>query len=139
MNLYKQAEQSGSGLKRFQYEDDEPHFTPRIAGCLDWAESESLLMLVILKKHPHSLTSLRQFFLYDSVPLGYGYCLTTYQGNKDPLPSFEGEPFLVPLSGGADSILEQYWNTLDSKTKISLAVKTIDSRSQSSILIKNKY
>ncbi len=129
----------GTGLKRFQYEDDEPHFTPRIAGYLDWSGSEPLLMLVILKKHPQSSVLLRQFFLYDSVPLGYGYCLTTYQENSNPLASFEGEPFLVPLSGDANSILKQYWQALNPTTKIALATKTIDSQSQSSIFIENKY
>ncbi|MNL77323.1 hypothetical protein D3C87_2034730 [compost metagenome] len=41
------------------------------------------------------------------------------------MPSFEGEPKLVPLKGDAKQIADSYWSLLNEENRISLLVKTI--------------
>jgi IMP cyclohydrolase len=74
-------------LAAWDYEPDSPIFTPRISGCA--AGSRAGLSLV--RRGPEGLT-LRSYFEVLLRP-GTGRFVSTYQGpNRDPLPSFEGEP-----------------------------------------------
>ena len=52
----------------------------------------------------------------------------------DPLPSFQGDPILLPLDGNADEIASNYWNELDSDNRISLMAYV-----DNDIKIINKY
>jgi IMP cyclohydrolase len=77
-----------SALIDWEYEPDAPTFTPRISGCV---LPDGQAALSIIKKNAAGL-SLREYF---KIPLlaGKGKMISTYSGpNRDPLPSFEGEP-----------------------------------------------
>jgi IMP cyclohydrolase len=81
-------------LAAWEYEPDAPIFTPRISGCLVGGASG----LSVLRRGPSGET-LRNYF---EVPLREreGRLVSTYEGpNRDPLPSFAGEPRLVELTG----------------------------------------
>lgn len=147
----KQTDEIAQGLqqgKSFEeslfpqaHEPDAPHFTPRISACLDLRPQQEKAMLSCIKASPFNPEhSEHRFFHYQAIPPGYGYALTTYQGDGHPLPSFEGAPFLVPLAGTSTQIAETYWNALNEDNKISLAVKTIEPQTNAStcVLI-NKY
>ena len=41
----------------------------------------------------------------------------------DPLPSFQGEPILLPLKGDVEEIANTYWNELDKDNRISLGIR----------------
>ena len=126
-------------LRTRNHEPDGPHFTPRIAGAIHAATGQS--WLGILKADPDdSSRSLRQFFEFEALPAGFGWGITTYQGDGNPLPSYSGEPRLYPLGGTPDEILNLLWDHLDSDNRISLALKVIQRGSGASdILIRNKY
>ena len=47
-------------------------------------------------------------------------------GDGDPLPSFEGEPERVDLSGNIDEFTNTVWNSLNEENKVSLFVRFID-------------
>ena len=47
-----------------------------------------------------------------------------HDGN--PLPSFEGEPKLVEISGNIDEFTDMVWNSLNEENKVSLFVRYID-------------
>jgi IMP cyclohydrolase len=82
-------------LSAWDYEPDAPIFTPRISGCL--VRGSAGLSLV---RRGGSGEPLRSYF---EVPLreGEGRLVSTYEGpNRDPLPSFAGEPRRVALAGG---------------------------------------
>lgn len=138
----------GQFTENWQYEPDKPNFTPRITsvssieyyGDRSVEEKTILLQMSLLKKSPFGKSCERHLFSYNSLLAGAGYCITTYSGDGNPLPAFEGEPYLLPLTGTQEEILEAYWKVLDEENKISLAVKfiNIDTREQK-ILIKNKY
>lgn len=115
-------------LRTRAYEPDAPNNTPRIAGAV--ASPGTAAWLAILKADPTGPgRSLRQFFEFETLPAGLGWCLTTYEGDGDPLPSYSGEPMLLPLSGSGEVLLAEYWNGLHSGNRVALALKTIDSMS----------
>ena len=123
------------------HEPDAPHYTPRISGMLDLRGGKANLSLSILRSNPHdrSLTD-RTFFQLAAPPPGLGRCITTYAGDGDPLPSFSGEPLVVPCEGRGSDILQCYWEALDAGNRISLAVKTIHpDGSCRELLVKNRH
>jgi IMP cyclohydrolase len=123
------------------HEPDAPHYTPRISGMLDLRAQRAQLTLAILRVNPQNpeWTDRTFFQLAEPVP-GTGRGITTYAGDGDPLPSFSGEPWLLPLEGRGADVLERYWNGLDADNRISLAVKTVASDGTCrELLVKNRY
>ncbi|MCJ7485921.1 MAG: IMP cyclohydrolase [Candidatus Aminicenantes bacterium] len=83
-------------LAGWDFEPDAPIFTPRISGCL--VRGSAGLSLV---RRGEAGETLRSYF---EVPLreGEGRLVSTYEGpNRDPLPSFTGEPHRIELHGGS--------------------------------------
>ena len=128
-------------LAEEKHEPDAPNFTPRISACLNLHRKKEPLCLSIIKAKPQNTdASERCFFRYDTVPEGYGYGVTTYQSDGNPLPSFQGEPLLFPLQGNAQDIAKTYWNALNKDNRISLAVKSIHPESEtSSLIVMNRH
>lgn len=128
-------------LKRWQYESDEPNFTPRITASifLGEASSDYYAEMATIRKSPKS-ESCHQISHRKLMEPGLGYCITTYSGNGNPLPSFSGTPYLLPLTGNQEEITETIWETLNEENRISLAVKFIDiSTGKSRLNVMNKY
>ena len=126
-------------LRGREYEPDLPNFTPRITAVSSIAKGRTALFMSVLRKSPFGEGCDR--FTYELTPApGFGYCITTYSGDGDPLPSFSGDPVLMPLVGGIEEIANDYWVALNGENRISLAVKSIQiSSGNSSIHIINKY
>jgi IMP cyclohydrolase len=83
-----------AALEAWDYEPDSPIFTPRISGCV----RDGRAALALVRRGPEG-ESLRSYF---EIPLqaGGARAISTYLGpNRDPLPSFEGEPFGLALAG----------------------------------------
>ena len=123
------------------HEPDGPDFTPRISGCVDLSQAAARTCLSIVRASSFDpKRSEHHFFHYAAVKPGYGYAITTYQGDGKPLPSFEGAPFLLTLQGNAEQIATSLWSVLDADNKISLAVRWIDPRTvQSDVVVINRY
>lgn len=123
-----------------EHEPDDPHWTPRIAGDLVVAAGSYEGQLAIAKADPFdSARSVHQFFHYQAFEPGFGWCVTTYRGNRNPLPSFTGEPLLMPLGDDAETIADTLWNHLNGENRVALAVKSIDPASgQADVVIRNK-
>jgi IMP cyclohydrolase len=123
------------------HEPDAPHYTPRISGILDLGRGTPELGLAILRANPEDPTQTDRTYFRPALPQpGAGRGLTTYAGDGNPLPTFSGEPLLLPLAGTAEDILEQYWSGLDADNRIALAVKTVaaDGRTRG-LLVRNRY
>jgi IMP cyclohydrolase len=129
-----------SALATRTYEPDAPNFTPRISGLVDLADAQFAYKLSILKSSGNTEDqTLRHTYSYEKALPGFGHCIHTYAGDGNPLPSFAGEPQLVPLANDADTIANTYWKALNEENRISLLVKTIDVESgESQLLIVNK-
>lgn len=115
------------GLEKWTYEPDAPNFTPRISGVLKISGANSWYALSALKciaANPRRGT--RQFFVYDEPLPGFGHCITTYAGDGNPLPAFDGEPLPVPIEGGLDQIAVTYWNALNADNRVALVARMID-------------
>jgi IMP cyclohydrolase len=122
-------------------EPDAPHYTPRISGMLRPNSPLGPIALSILKANRADPERTDRYTYRPAPPPpGLGYCLTTYVGDGKPLPSFTGEPPLVPCPGTKDEVLDVYWSALDNKNRIALAVKEIPSDgSPSQIVIRNRF
>ncbi len=76
-----------SALERWDYEPDAPIYTPRICGCV--LAKKSALSVI---RRGDAGESLKSYFEIPPTP-GLIRMISTYAGpNRDPLPSFTGEP-----------------------------------------------
>jgi len=109
------------------FEPDAPNYTPRISGLVDLNDKQCQYKLSILKTNAgNPEQTLRQFFHYEQGIAGYGHCIHTYSEDGNPLPSFKGEPVLVPVYDDMEQTAAAYWDRLNAENKISLLVKTIN-------------
>ena len=84
-------------LRGREFEDDAPNYTPRISGIMHVENGAYNFAMSILKS-----------------------------GDGSPLPSFEGEPEKVELSGDIDTFTNEVWTSLNEDNKVSLFVRYID-------------
>ena len=75
------------------------------------------------------------FFRFDCVKPGYGYAITTYDSDGDPLPSFAGVPYLLPLADAPTGL----WEALNPEHRIALAVRRIAADGAVETEIINRY
>src|SRR5258706_3625690 len=142
--IYESLQNGGTledALAKREREPDTPNFTPRISGMFTVKDSSGSTVLSILKANPIDPSFTDRYTYRPAMPqAGYAVGLTTYSGDGDPLPSFSGEPLLLPCEGTPEKILDQYWNALNADNRVSLAVKEISVREQrSKLLIKNRF
>ena len=76
-----------ASLEHEKYEPDAPNYTPRISGYID-RNVNSVSLSIIKRNHTNDVD--HRFYRYSNIPLGVGYCITTYVSDGDPLPSFQG-------------------------------------------------
>jgi IMP cyclohydrolase len=81
-------------LRHWEYEQDAPHFTPRISGCILPGKKAALSLI---KRAPDG-SSIKSYYHIPLIP-GNGKMIATYEGtNIDPLPSFSGQPIDVEIN-----------------------------------------
>lgn len=117
-------------LAKREREDDAPNYTPRIAGLLDLRGrthgiAVQLRLAILRANDADPMETDRVMFRLPLPPPGFGYGLTTYAGDGNPLPPFRGDPLWLPLQGSADEVLDAYWEALDGDNRIALAAKSI--------------
>ncbi|MCD8131983.1 MAG: IMP cyclohydrolase [Lachnospiraceae bacterium] len=114
-------------LRSREFEPDGPNYTPRISGILDIHDGKFGYALSVLKSangNPDACD--RYTYTYDKPIPGEGRFLHTYRENKNPLPSFEGEPKRVSVMDDIDAFTDMLWTNLNEENKISLFVRYID-------------
>jgi len=129
-------------LSKWQYEPDSPNFTPRISALIvPKIVPPQIAEMSILKKSPFSDQCDRYLYKLDISSPGLGYCITTYNGDGNPLPAFSGDPYLLPLVGNREKIARAIWNSLNPENRVSLAVKfiNIENKKETSITVINKH
>ncbi|MCR5216472.1 MAG: IMP cyclohydrolase [Lachnospiraceae bacterium] len=114
-------------LRIRQYEPDGPNYTPRISGIMHVENGEYDYSMSILKSNNGNPDGNNRYtFSYDHPVAGEGRFIHTYARNENPLPSFEGEPKWVELSGDIDTFTKMVWENLNEENKVSLFVRYID-------------
>ena len=114
-------------LRGREFEDDAPNYTPRISGIMHIENGAYNYAMSILKSadgNPESTE--RHTFTYSNPLPGVGRFLHTYMGDGSPLPSFEGEPEKVAITGDIDTFTNDVWNALNEDNKVSLFVRFIN-------------
>ena len=82
--------------------------------------------LSILKSADGNPESTHRYFYEYSNPLaGQGHLIHTYRQDGNPIPSFEGEPALVEISGDIGSFTDMLWESLNADNKVSLFTRFI--------------
>ena len=114
-------------LRGREFEDDAPNYTPRISGIMRVENGTYNFAMSILKSadgNPESCE--RHTFTYTNPLPGAGRFIHTYMGDGNPLPSFEGEPEKVAISGDIDTFTKNVWESLNEDNKVSLFVRFIN-------------
>lgn len=141
-DLMKDGKTFEESLRTREFEPDAPNYTPRISGIAQRENGGFNYSLSILKSADGNPSSCRRFtFSYDTPINGEGHFIHTYSRSEDPLPSFEGEPKLVGISGDIGDFTDMLWNSLNYDNKVSLFVRYIniaDGSTQTRIINKNK-
>jgi hypothetical protein len=83
-------------------------------------------MSILKSNHNDPSCCLRFNYTYDKPVAGTGYFIHTYMGDGNPLPSYEGEPTDVEISGDIDTFTDMVWESLNEDNKVSLFVRYID-------------
>ena len=129
-------------LRCREFEPDAPNYTPRISGILHMGNGGFNYAMSILKSNNGNPDSCQRYtFAYENPAAGEGRFIHTYMHDGNPLPSFEGEPKLVGISGGIDEFTDMLWENLNPENKVSLFVRFIDledGTSQTRIVNKNQ-
>jgi hypothetical protein len=127
-----------AALAQWQHEPDAPNYTPRISAMLMPAQQQVTLSL--LKANPLDPAYTDRYTYRPAVPTqGLGVGLTTYRGDGNPLPSFTGDPLLLPCAGRPEDLLDTYWEALDAHNRVALAVKYIPAQGGTgTIIVRNQ-
>ena len=125
-----------TALNSEKHEPDAPNYTPRISGIIQ--REEGAMALSIISQSDFSVEqSEHRFYRWTDIAPGCGYCLTTYLGDENPLPSFKGDPLMLPLQDNAEQIANFYWQELNQDNRISLAVRELTQSGEDQLNIIN--
>lgn len=102
-------------------EPDAPNFTPRITGLTETGDEE-VMSLHIIRFIDGEVA--RDWYEVSKEP-GLGHCLHTYRCDGEPIPSFDSDPYVVPMGKTIDQIADKYWDVINKDNKVALIVKGI--------------
>lgn len=107
-------------LRTREFEPDGPNWTPRISGLL--SPDGSYKMSILKSADEKGSACARYTYEYPGLP-GVGHFLHTYVCDGNPIPTFQGEPERVTISGDMESFTKMVWDNLNEANKISLYVR----------------
>ena len=110
-------------LRTREFEPDGPNWTPRISGLL--SPDGSYKLSILKSADTEGSACARQTFEYPALP-GLGHFLHTYVCDGNPIPTFQGEPERVAITGTMAEFADLVWNNLNEANKISLYVRFTD-------------
>ena len=114
-------------LRSREFEPDGPNYTPRVSGIMHIENGRYNFAMSILKSDDGDPQSCNRYtYAYENPKAGQGRFIHTYMHDGNPLPSFEGEPKVVAISGEIDEFAKVVWENLNPDNKVSLFVRYID-------------
>lgn len=114
-------------LRCREFEPDCPNYTPRISGIMHIENGNYNYAMSILKSDNGCPDSCLRFtYAYENPAAGKGRFIHTYMHDANPLPSFEGEPKPVDITGDIETFTNMVWNSLNEDNKVSLFVRFIN-------------
>lgn len=124
-NFMLEGESFADALKTREFEPDAPNYTPRISGLMELNEELTYKLSILKCGNPERQKCYRFFYNYEAVS-GIGHLIHTYITDGNPLPTYEGEPKEIEISGTLTEFADRVWNSLDVENRISLVAKAID-------------
>ncbi len=128
------------GQRKWDYEPDEPNYTPRISGCI----TNRGAALSVTKRAEDGAV-IKHYFDIPMIP-GKGKMIATYTGiNEKPLPSFSGEPIDVEITGAnTDECVEAMYEALGPEEgqpdfRVVAASAFVDKDGNVSATVKNRH
>ncbi len=113
-------------LRNRIYEPDKPNFTSRITALCSIGDDPEIQMSILRKSLLDvGCEQLQYQYGRESLRPGYGYGITTYSDDGDPLPAFRGDPLILPLHGAQLEIMDRYWGALNEDNRVAIAVKFV--------------
>ena len=110
-------------LRTREFEPDGPNWTPRISGLL--APDGSYKLSILQSADADGSACARYFYEYPGLA-GVGHFIHTYVTDGDPIPTFQGEPERVTITGTMEEFTNMVWSNLNEANKISLYVRFTD-------------
>ncbi|MGB4759590.1 MAG: IMP cyclohydrolase [Candidatus Saccharimonadales bacterium] len=115
------------------HEPDAPNFTPRITGFYNFDADDGAPQfgLSVISKGADG-GSVRKLYTdqedlfgetYDDYNISYG--VHTYNGDGNPLPSFDQVPFTLPVHESAHDMAGMIWENLNPDNRVAVAAKVI--------------
>ena len=124
-DFFAQGRSFVAALRTREFEPDGPNYTPRISGVVRKSGGYTLSILKSAEGDPACCC--RYFYEYDAPVAGTGHFISTYQGDGNPLPSFNGEPIPVSVTASTpEELALALWDSLNEDNKVSLYVSYID-------------
>ncbi len=128
-DFLKEGKSFQDALKTREFEPDKPNYTPRISALGKIEDGKFTYQLSILKSSLGDGASCERFtYDYDAPLNGEGRFLHTYRCDGNPIPSFQGDPEAIEISGDIDGFTSMIWDSLNSENKVSLFVRFVDTR-----------
>ncbi len=122
------------------FEPDGPNYTPRITGLMEMGGQNAYSLSISKTQDGDPETCIRNFFNYEKAIPAIGHCIHTYEKDGEVLPSFSGEPYIMPILNTIEENIEFYWPILNSDNRVSLLAKSIEiATGKTEIIIKNRH
>ena len=115
-----------AALTTREFEPDAPNFTPRISGCLCFANDSFTYKMSILKSADAEGSACARFTFDYPALAGVGHFIHTYVTDGNPIPTFQGEPERISIPDDIDTLTRDIWENLNEENRISLHVRMID-------------
>ena len=126
-DLMSEGKTFEESLRTREFEPDAPNYTPRISAIMEVADGAYSFQMSILKSNNGDPSCCNRYtYSYDNPKAGEGRFIHTYMCDGNPLPSYEGEPTLVDVTGDIDEFTDAVWKNLNEDNKVSLFVRFID-------------
>lgn len=117
------------GVDLSSFEPDAPNFTPRITGVIDFnPKAVTNFGLEVVRRNPATNTPVHSSYFADPNKLeaGVGFGVSTYNGNGDPLPSFDQYPFEFEMGKDRQETAHKLWELLNPEYRVAVVVREID-------------
>lgn len=106
------------------FEPDGPNWTPRISGVV--LPNGDYKLSILKSANGNEKSARRYYFEYEAPEAGRGHFIHTYKCDGNPIPSFEGEPEEIYVSGTIDEFAAKVWASLNENNKVSLFARSIN-------------
>jgi IMP cyclohydrolase len=129
-------------MRSVTFEQDPPHFTPRIAGFCNVGPKRDGLPsfgLSVVGRNPLSNSVFPKVYTGAKEIPGVGSCVHTYQEDGDPLPSFSEWPLSLPVEDTAADMASMLWENLNEDNRVSVAAKVIALDGTASFAVINRH